>query len=106
MLACPRNQTATNSADGAVYRLHAYEALNREVQTCPPADTVLLYRNKMAANRRMLNENAVIDLLVNKYGITRLRHVTVGAQNSSAEQVRCDARRGGGPPGTRCDAVR
>jgi len=88
MFVCPWNQTATNNADGAVYRLHAYEALNREVQPCPPADTVLLYRNKMAANRRMLNENAVIDILVNKYGITRLRHLTIGAQNSTADQVR------------------
>jgi hypothetical protein len=80
-------QTATNAADAGVYRLHAYERQGRTIAACPPAATVFLYRNKMAANRRMLNEHVILDLLTNKYGIRQLRHLSIGGQNTSAEQA-------------------
>ena len=70
-----------------MYRLHAFERLNRTIVDCPPATTVFLFRTTMAANRRILNEKQIIDLLVDKYGITSLRHISIGEHNSSSEQV-------------------
>ena len=85
-------QTATNAAEGNVFRLHAYKKLDRSILQCPPARTVLLYRMKSAANRRFLNEPEIINMLLYKYGITNFEHTSISGTNTSAEQVRLAVR--------------